>query len=87
MFASRRAARRASPMLGTQIMFGMRPSGADRWSGRFYNGDDGKIYEGNLVVLGPESVKVEGCLIGICMGETWQRVGNATAATKPRRKS
>ena len=80
-------ARRASPMLGTQIMFGMRPSGADRWSGHFYNGEDGKTYEGNLVLLGPQSVKVEGCLIGICMGETWQRVGNATASAKPRRKS
>jgi uncharacterized protein (DUF2147 family) len=82
-------ARRNSPMLGTQIMFGMRPSGPDRWSGHFYNGEDGKTYEGNLVVLGPESLKVEGCLIGICMGETWRRVESAksTDARRSRRKS
>ena len=28
--------------------------------------------------LDPDSVKVEGCLIGICMGETWRRVQPAT---------
>ena len=33
-------------------MYGMQPSGPDQWSGHFYNSDDGKTYEGNLIVLG-----------------------------------
>ena len=78
--------KRNNPLLGLQIMFGMRPSGEGRWSGHFYNSDDGRTYEGNLVLLGPNSVKAEGCLL-ICMGETWQRVeGKPTTSTKPRRK-
>jgi uncharacterized protein (DUF2147 family) len=68
------AARRSRPLYGIQVMYGMRPSGPGKWTGHLYNADDGKTYEGNLVVLGPDSVKVEGCLIGICMGETWQRI-------------
>jgi uncharacterized protein (DUF2147 family) len=65
--------RRNRPIIGLQIMFGMTPSGQGRWSGHFYNSDDGKTYQGNLVQLGPTSLKAEGCLL-VCMGETWQRV-------------
>ena len=73
-------ARRSNPMIGTQIMFGMQPSGPNRWSGHFYNSQDGQTYDGNLVLLSPDSVKAEGCLIGICMGENWQRVESARPA-------
>ena len=79
-------AKRSNPMIGTQIMFGMRPNGTGRWTGFFYNSKDGKTYDGNLVLLGATSVKAEGCLIGICLGETWQRVEGAKV-TKPARKS
>ncbi len=77
------AAQRSRPLQGIQVMYGMRPSGSGKWTGHLYNADDGKTYAGNLVVLGPDSVKVEGCLIGICMGETWQRV-QASARPAPR---
>jgi uncharacterized protein (DUF2147 family) len=79
--------RRNRPIMGLQIMFGMKPSGPDRWSGHFYNSDDGKTYEGNLVLLGPNAVKAEGCLLAICMGETWQRVEGAKPGAKSRRKA
>ena len=69
--------KRDRPVLGVQIMYGMLPNGPGKWSGRFYNTDNGKTYEGNLVLLGPDSIRVEGCLI-ICLGETWRRV-NSTA--------
>jgi uncharacterized protein (DUF2147 family) len=71
-------AKRSRPLLGIQIMHSMRPAGPGRWTGRLYNADDGKTYEGSLAVLDRDSVKVEGCLIGICMGETWRRVQPAT---------
>jgi uncharacterized protein (DUF2147 family) len=85
------AAKRARPLHGIQVMHGMQPSGPGKWSGHLYNADDGRTYEGNLVVLGPDSVKVEGCLIGICMGETWQRIQStarpAHGGAKAQRKS
>jgi uncharacterized protein (DUF2147 family) len=71
------AAKRSRPLLGIQVMYGMHPSGPGKWTGHLYNANDGKTYAGNLTVLGPDSVKVEGCVIGICGGETWQRVQSA----------
>jgi uncharacterized protein (DUF2147 family) len=67
-------AKRSRPLRGIQVMYGMHPSGPGKWTGHLYNADDGKTYDGNLMLLGPDSVKVDGCLIGICMGETWRRV-------------
>jgi uncharacterized protein (DUF2147 family) len=74
--------KRDRPVLGIQVMYGMQPSGPDRWSGRFYNSDDGNTYAGNLIMLGPSTVKVEGCLI-ICMGETWHRVDTTAKPARP----
>ncbi len=78
-------AKRDRPVLGIQIMYGMQPNGAGRWSGRFYNSDNGKIYDGNLIVTGPDSIKVEGCFLLICMGETWKRVDNRSEVGRRRR--
>ena len=74
--------KRNRPVLGIQVMHGMHPSGPDRWSGRFYNSDDGKTYAGNLIVVDRSTVKVEGCLI-ICMGETWHRVDTTAKPARP----
>ncbi|MFK5977515.1 MAG: DUF2147 domain-containing protein [Rhizobiaceae bacterium] len=45
----------------------MRKIKAIRWSG--------KIYSGHVIVLGANSVKLEGCVFGglICRGKTWSR--------------
>lgn len=75
-------AKRNRPVLGIHVMYGMRPNGPGRWSGHFYNSDDGRTYGGNLVMLGPSSVKVEGCLI-VCMGETWRRVETTAKPARP----
>src|SRR6267154_2341967 len=32
------------PIIGLSLFAGMRPSGADKWSGQIYNADDGKSY-------------------------------------------
>jgi uncharacterized protein (DUF2147 family) len=36
------------PIIGLPLFSAMRPAGANRWSGRIYNADDGKIYESNV---------------------------------------
>jgi uncharacterized protein (DUF2147 family) len=79
-------AKRDRSIVGTTIMFGMRPSGSGRWSGKFYNTRDGQTYDGNLIVTGDATVKAEGCML-ICMGETWQKVENATPATAGKKKN
>ena len=71
-------AKRSRPLMGVQVMYGMKPAGPGKWTGHLYNADDGKTYEGSLTVLGSNSVHVEGCVMGLCGGEDWQRV-HATA--------
>jgi uncharacterized protein (DUF2147 family) len=61
------------PMIGLPLFSGMQPSGANRWSGQIYNADDGNSYASNVSVAGPDSLRVEGCVGGLCGGETWSR--------------
>jgi len=79
-------AKRNRSIVGTTIMFGMRPSGAGRWSGQFYNTRDGQTYAGNLIVTGDTTVKAEGCMI-ICMGENWRKVDAARPVTAGKKKN
>ncbi len=67
------AAKRPRPMLGLQVIQGMRPSGANRWSGQIYNADDGKTYRSNLMLRSPTQARVEGCVLVFCIGESWTR--------------
>ena len=61
------------PMIGLPLFTGMRPVGANKWSGQIYNADDGKTYASNISVAGPDTLKVEGCVGALCGGETWSR--------------
>jgi uncharacterized protein (DUF2147 family) len=62
------------PLTGVQIIRGMRPDGAGRWTGQLYNEQDGNLYLGHLLELGPSRVRIEGCALGICGGEELSRV-------------
>lgn len=61
------------PIIGISLFNSMRPSGANRWSGRIYNADDGRFYDSNVSVTGPDALRVEGCVGAFCGGETWTR--------------
>jgi uncharacterized protein (DUF2147 family) len=50
------------------------PEGPGRWSGRLYNVDNGNSYAGRLLELGPTTIRVEGCAIGICGGQNMTRI-------------
>ena len=69
------AAKRNRPMIGVQIVLGMKPNGANRWSGQVYNAEDGKTYSGNVTLTGANSLKLEGCALGglVCKSQTWTR--------------
>lgn len=64
--------RRNRPLIGVRI-FGMQPAGPDRWSGPIYNADDGKTYSGTIELLGPNALKIQGCLGPFCDYEIWAR--------------
>ncbi|MBD1546003.1 DUF2147 domain-containing protein [Roseibium aggregatum] len=69
-------ARRSRPLLGVQIVNAMKPTGtAGQWKGEVYNAEDGKTYTGYLKLTAPDSLKLQGCVLGglICKGETWHR--------------
>jgi uncharacterized protein (DUF2147 family) len=66
-------AKRNRSMIGLSIFIDMRQAGPNKWSGQIYNSDDGKTYDSNVSVAGPDSLKVEGCVGALCGGETWTR--------------
>jgi|SRR5215470_8469015 len=65
--------KRGRPLIGVQLLLGMMPAGRDRWSGRIYNADDGKTYDGSVTLQGPTSLKIEGCVAMFCGSEIWTR--------------
>jgi uncharacterized protein (DUF2147 family) len=67
-------AKRNRPLVGVETLISMQPNGAGKWSGRLYNDDDGMTYPGNLIELGPSSIRVEGCALGICGGDELTRL-------------
>jgi uncharacterized protein (DUF2147 family) len=68
------ASLRNRPLVGVQALISMTPNGAAKWSGQLYDADRGKIYSGNLVEIDASTVRVEGCVLGLCGGETMTRV-------------
>ncbi len=70
------AGKQGRPLLGVQIVLGMKPSGTpDQWSGDVYNAQDGKTYSGSFTMTGPNSAELKGCVLGglICKSQSWTR--------------
>ena len=68
------ASKRSRPLIGVEVLAAMQPNGAGRWSGTLYDPDRGQTYVGNLIELGPDSIRIEGCVFGLCGGEELRRV-------------
>jgi len=67
-------AQRGRPLVGVPVLYGLVQEGPGRWSGRLYNIDNGNSYAGHLLELGPTTIRVEGCAIGICGGQNMSRI-------------
>lgn len=67
--------KRARPVLGLEIISGMRPNGSpDQWSGSLYNPEDGNTYNGSLTMQSLLNLKLEGCVLALfCRSEIWKR--------------
>jgi uncharacterized protein (DUF2147 family) len=69
------AGKRNRPILGLQILTGLRPAGGNKWSGQIYNPEDGKTYDATVVLESANVLKVQGCVLFICETRTWTRKG------------
>jgi len=67
-------AKRNRPLVGVETLISMHQAGPTKWSGQLYNDDDGKTYSGHLIELGPSSIRIEGCWLGVCGGDELTRV-------------
>lgn len=74
-------AQRNKPTLGMPVLRSMTPAqGQEVWHGQIYNSEDGRTYEGRIRLNGPNSLRVEGCVLGfLCGGENWSRVDGTSA--------
>jgi len=71
---------RSRSTLGMPILLGMRPSGQGACNGQIYNAEDGRTYGGHISLQGPDTLSVQGCVLGfLCGGEQWRRVTGASA--------
>ncbi len=68
--------KRLRPMIGVVIALGFKDAGDGKWSGTFYNAEDGRSYTGTIVHSGPSTLTVTGCLLMFCQTQTWTRVGS-----------
>jgi uncharacterized protein (DUF2147 family) len=67
--------KRNRPIIGIQILMGLRPKGANTWAGQIYNPEDGKTYDATVTLEGANLLKVQGCVLFICETRTWTRKG------------
>ena len=68
------AAKRSRPLIGVEVLTGMRPNGPQKWSGQLYDADRGHTLSGNLIEIGQDTIRIEGCLLVLCGGEELHRV-------------
>jgi len=67
-------AKRSRPLLGVQIVLGMKPSSTpDEWDGKVYNAKDGKTYTGSFTLTGANTAVLKGCIMVFCKSQTWTR--------------
>ena len=67
--------KRNRPIVGLQIFTGLRPEGANKWTGQIYNPEDGKTYDVNVVLENASTLKIQGCVLFVCRSKAWRRQG------------
>jgi uncharacterized protein (DUF2147 family) len=61
--------------VGQRVFFDMKPDGANKWSGKAFNPENGKTYSGTMTLSG-SSLTTAGCVLGgmICQSVNWRKV-------------
>ena len=73
--------KRGRPLLGAPLLLSMKPTDANRWEGKVYNPKDGGFYGASIKLEGANTLRLEGCLLIFCSGETWTRAATPSRAT------
>jgi len=60
-------------IVGKQMVWNMKPTGGGQYKGKIWAPDTDKTYNGKMTLSG-NSMKMAGCILGICRGETFSRV-------------
>lgn len=85
--AKAKAAAAGTPRLvGTELMSGLAPAGPGAWTGEFFVPDRNVRAPGELRLLGPRTLEIEGCAVAglLCKSQRWTRVV-ANRKARPRR--
>jgi uncharacterized protein (DUF2147 family) len=69
-------------MVGVQVLSSMHPAGPGKWTGRVFNPKDGNTYTGNLIEVGPDAIRIEGCFFSICGGENLVRARSNVSSAR-----
>ncbi|MDJ0640887.1 MAG: DUF2147 domain-containing protein [Paracoccaceae bacterium] len=63
-----------SDTVGKRMIWGMKPQGGGKYAkGKIWAPDRDKTYSSKMELNG-SSLKVSGCVIGICRAQTWRKV-------------
>jgi len=64
------------PMMGLQILTLLPSAKPYVYDGEIYNPEDGNTYSGYVEMLGPDLIRLNGCVLYniICQGQDWVRV-------------
>lgn len=68
--------KRDRPTLGLPVLLNMQPAEATpgRWDGEVYNAQNGKTYTAHIALTDPDTLRIEGCVLGfLCGGQNWTR--------------
>jgi uncharacterized protein (DUF2147 family) len=74
-------AKRGRPMLGTPILLSLKPAHSNAWEGKVYNPKDGGFYNASIKLENPNALRLEGCMLIFCSGETWTRAPDQAHTT------
>jgi uncharacterized protein (DUF2147 family) len=72
---------RGRPILGMPTLIDLKPGRDDRWEGEVYNAENGKTYDVTVKLTNPNTLRIEGCVLGgfLCGGQDWTRVAQQPA--------
>lgn len=68
-------AKRDRAVIGIQMIYGMKPSGASQWTAQLYNPGNGKTVTADFTMDGDNKMKLKGCAMGgfFCKSQVWKR--------------
>jgi uncharacterized protein (DUF2147 family) len=73
--------KRGRPLIGTPILMSMKPSAANKWDGKVYNPKEGSTWNVSIILEDQGHLKLQGCMLMFCGGETWTRVADQQRST------